>query len=150
MPDEIEIVHIKVGSEYYKRIKQLRFEILFKPFGAVILEFKKDDELDLESYHIGAILNDEVVGYCRLSGDKKDMHISRVFVVGKLEKKGIGSKLICEALQVSKINSVRQVNLNSRIEAVKFYERFGFVAVGNSFISEFSGVELMRMINVLI
>jgi predicted GNAT family N-acyltransferase len=150
MEGKMEISTIGVDSKLYSEVVKLRYEILFKPFGAKKSDFQDDYKLDLKSYHIGAIENGEIVGYCRLSNKEKGMQISRVFVIDKYAKMGIGSKLINAAVDLSKNVCAEQVFLNSRVEAMKFYEKLGFKEVGPLFISDVSGVYLKKMINILI
>lgn len=47
--------------------------------------------------------------------------------------KGIGGKLLLEGLRIVSERKVSLVWCNARIEAVKFYEKFGFKTIGEAF-----------------
>lgn len=147
---KIDFRCLDLNSKYFNSIIKLRYQILFEPFGRDISDFKKDIDIDKESYHVAAIYEDNVVGYCRLTKHEDTAQISRVFVIEKFSQKGIGYNLIKSAITMGSNVGIKYIYLDSRADAVKFYEKLGFVIEGEEFISEKSGLKLIRMIKLIL
>lgn len=143
---DIEYEIIDVNSKFYEEVVKRRYQVLFQPYGSKISDFESDKNIDKNSYHIVATLNNQVIGYCRLTLlDEKVGQISRVFVDDEYTKQGIGHKLINTILEKGISAELNKVFLNSRTEAVKFYEKLGFKIDGQEFMSKNSGLMLIRM-----
>lgn len=142
---QIDFKCIDVNSKYYDTIVKLRYHILFEPFGRKISDFKSDMDVDKYSYHAAAVFDDKVIGYCRLTSQHSKAQISRVFVIDEFTKKGVGQKLIKTILKIGSDAGIKEVYLNSRIEAIGFYKKLGFEIKGKEFISEQSGLGLVKM-----
>lgn len=149
--DEKNITYeiIDANSEYYKEAVKLRYEILFKPYGSKMSDFEGDKILDQNSYHLAAIADNRVIGYCRLTIKEKTGQISRVFVKDEFTKQGIGHKLINTIIKKGASADMYKIFLNSRTEAVKFYEKLGFKIDGLEFISKNSGLKLIKMTKII-
>lgn len=146
---KIDFRSIDVNSKYYDCIVKLRYKILFEPYGRDISYFDADINIDQVSYHVAAIYEDKVIAYCRLTVQHNEAQISRVFVINEFTKKGIGQKLIKAALAIGSDIKINEIYLDSRVEAVDFYKKLGFAINGEEFISQKSGLKLIKMIKVM-
>jgi predicted GNAT family N-acyltransferase len=60
-------------------------------------------------------------------------HIGRIAVSKPWRKRGVGSRLVAELLEVAREDGLASVDLDSQLQAIGFYERLGFVAGGGVF-----------------
>lgn len=146
---KIDFRRIDINSKYYDCIVKLRYKNLFEPYGKDISYFDADIDIDKVSYHVAAINEDKVIAYCRLTVQPNEAQISRVFVINEFTKKGVGQELIKAAIAIGSDIEINEICLDSRIEAVGFYKKLGFMINGKEFISQKSGLKLVKMIKVM-
>lgn len=105
------------------------------------------DNVDYEAQHLFLWENGEVAAYLRAfyEQDETVIHIGRVLSVE--HNKGLGTRLMENALEDFKENGVKSVFLNSQIPAVRFYQKFGFNTVGSEFIE--AGIPHIKMVKDL-
>ena len=129
----LKLVHPVTAVEF-ENYYHLRWEILRKPWG--LPRGSERDELEETAFHLMAI--DEygkVQGVCRLHFiDKKKGQIRYMAVRTGMQGKGIGLMLLNEAESYAMKNGIQQIILQSRENAVGFYERLGFNLVEKSFL----------------
>jgi ribosomal protein S18 acetylase RimI-like enzyme len=85
----------------------------------------------LQSNHFGLVaeINGSFVGILEV---RTFSHISLLFVSSKFQRKGIGTKLLDEALAIIKINApdIKEITVNSSPNAVNAYQALGFEIKG--------------------
>lgn len=91
------------------------------------LEWDGEDE---RCQHAMATLDGRHVGTGRLSKDGK---IGRMAVLDEARGAGIGGALLEQLLSMARASGLAQVHLHAQTHALRFYERYGFVADGPEF-----------------
>jgi predicted GNAT family N-acyltransferase len=130
-------------SEDQERLRRIRHAVF-------VVEQKVDareewDGADAQCHHALAVTADgEVIGTARMQPSGK---IGRVAVLQPWRGRGIGRQLMEYLLQVATRQGLSRVYLNSQESAVVFYERLGFVCVGEPFVE--ANIPHRRMERVL-
>ncbi len=108
------------------------------------------DEHDGDGSRYIVLLDDTYpVATCRFyESDKNTALIGRVVVLPEYRGKRLGSRVITEAEKWIKELGYGSIIIDSRIEAVGFYEKLGYVRVDNEVIKSWS-FDCMRMQKVL-
>ena len=110
-------------------------------------EISEKDEFDAEdacSVHVLARLNRDPVGTGRLNPAGK---IGRIAVIAGLRGRGIGSQILRQLLEEARRLGIREPFLYAQVQAVTFYEKFGFSREGEVF--DEAGIPHVRMSLVL-
>lgn len=96
------------------------------------------DEYDPSAWHALAYLNSECIGTARLvtltRGIEKVGRIGRMAVLPMYRGRGIGGSLLRSLLGLSKSQGITQLELHAQISAISFYEQYGFIAQGNTYV----------------
>jgi predicted GNAT family N-acyltransferase len=98
------------------------------------------DDDDLVCVHVLAVRNREPIGTGRLSTAGK---IGRLAVMGEFRRMGIGSRMLKLLLDDAAHRGMASVYLHAQVQAMAFYENFGFVAEGAEF--DEAGIPHRRM-----
>ena len=119
-PDELE-------AAFY-----VRREVFIKEQN--VPEAEELDEADLSSHHVVVYANARPVATGRLFNDGKIWLIGRISVLKEYRGKQLG-KLVVEKLLEKAVELVAgEVHIHAQTHAVSFYEKFGFVAYGETFL----------------
>lgn len=105
-----------------------------------VREEEEWDEQDPVSEHVLAVVNREPIGTGRLTPAGK---IGRLAVVGEFRGKGIGGRILQMLMQEAVRRGLAQVVLHAQVQALPFYEKYGFSAEGEVF--EEAGIPHRRM-----
>jgi predicted GNAT family N-acyltransferase len=90
------------------------------------------DEYDPTAQHALAYLNSECIGTARLVTLPGDVgRIGRMAVLPMHRKQGLGGKLLCALLELSKSQGITKLELHPQLSAIAFYEQYGFIAQGD-------------------
>jgi predicted GNAT family N-acyltransferase len=135
--------YIDTNSQYYKDAVALRFSVFYKEFDLDIDVI--DDSDESTSIQLAAIADGKVLGFGRLSFNGSTARISQMAVSKKMRGRGIGSNIMNILIERSIQEGCRLICLNSRLDAVDFYRKFGFETVGDKFPSEKTGRTNIRM-----
>jgi len=112
----------------------LRYEILRKPWNQPIASTK--DEWEKNSLHI-LILDENgralATGRLQLNSTEEGQ-IRSMAVVTDMQGKGLGSDIIRYIETKAKERNLRYITLDARENAVKFYEKNGYVVTGDSYL----------------
>ncbi len=105
------------------------------------------DNIDYKAQHLFLEENGEVLAYLRafFEENSEAIHIGRVLSVE--HNRGLGTSLMENAVEYFKKNGVKSVALNSQMTAVRFYEKLGFIAVGEELIE--AGIPHIKMVKSL-
>ncbi len=66
-------------------------------------------------------------------------------VTPKDQEKGLGRRLVTEAIQYLRARSATDVTLSARLHAIRLYTSVGFVISGSTYLSKRTGVEHINM-----
>jgi len=91
--------------------------------------------LEAGSLHLVAETGREVCGYGRLTPGGGSAQISQMVVAATWRRRGIGSALLA-VLTETAAQQADHLRLSAQLDAVPFYRRFGFVAVGEPHLSD--------------
>ena len=129
-------------EEYYK----LRWSLLRRPWGGK--RGSEIDELEEKSFHKAIIINNMIVGIGRIHFIDKLGQIRYMAVKNKFSRKGLGSKIILALEKIAVENNSKKIFLNSRENAIQFYEKNGYLKV-KRVKSSFGSIVHYRMEKVL-
>ena len=113
-------------DKYFK----FRWEMLRKPLGMSKETLK--DELENESYHLIAVDEQkEVIGGGRLHfNNNKEGQIRYMAVSNKIQRKGLGTKIVFELETIARKKGFQEIVLNARENAISFYLSIGYKETG--------------------
>ena len=94
------------------------------------------DEIDARSEHIVLYADGEAVATCRVFRENGDFVLGRLSTVGNLRGCGLGTRLLREAEGIVRRSGGRRVKLSARLKARGFYEKNGYIAVGEIYHDE--------------
>lgn len=121
------------GSPEYLQMVKLRNEILRKPLG---MSFT-DDELQKEKNEIliGAFEEDVILGCCMVVKENElECRLRQMAVLNTLRGKGVGRALMTFAENIARDRGFKRMIMHARSSALGFYEKLGYVSVGDEFI----------------
>ncbi|HEY0722252.1 MAG TPA: GNAT family N-acetyltransferase [Gammaproteobacteria bacterium] len=101
-----------------------------------MIEQKVSKELEwdgLDSHAVHLLARDQAgnpIGTVRMLGDG---HVGRMAVLKPWRTRGVGSSLLKTIIATARSVGMERVFLDAQIQAIGFYERFGFVAEGPEF-----------------
>jgi predicted GNAT family N-acyltransferase len=116
-------------------------ETVFVVEQGVPLELELDG-LDSTCHHVLALdAAGRSVGTARM---QPCGHIGRIAVLRPWRKRGVGSRLLAELLEVARRAGLESVELDSQVHAIGFYEKHGFKRRGGVFLD--AGLEHFNMV----
>ena len=120
------------GSEEYREMVELRYQILRKPldlgFTEADLEAEKDDIL------IGVYDDDKIEACCILTKtDPRTVRLRQMAVGAGLQGKGIGRALMTFAENIARDHGYRRLTMHARKSALGFYEKSGYKVCSDEF-----------------
>lgn len=103
--------------------------------------YKDIDDKDRKCYHLMLYKNAELVAYCRLvpSGISYEGYasIGRVVSSSKYRKEGYGRHLMVKAMEkITQVFPHLPIKISAQLYLQKFYESFGFTAVGEWYMED--------------
>jgi len=121
-------------SEELKKYFNLRYEILRKPWNQPFNSTM--DEWEDQSIHVLMLdENDEAIACGRLQiNSKTEGQIRSMAVRTEVQGKGLGKKIIQYIEQRALGLMLKNIILDARINAVKFYEGRGYKVAGESYL----------------
>jgi GNAT superfamily N-acetyltransferase len=120
------------GTTEYQQMVRLRINMLRKPLGLVFAK----EELDREKEDIlmGAFEDEKILGCCLLTKvDDQTVRLRQMAVPNNLQGKGIGRALMIFAENIARDRGYKILIMHARKTAVGFYEKLGYLKVGNEF-----------------
>ncbi|GAB1429405.1 GNAT family N-acetyltransferase [Ignavibacteria bacterium] len=131
MPTTIR--EIQYGSDEYRQVIRLRFEVLRKPLGLAFSEKQLAKEAD--DIHIAAFDGAELAGCIILTPyNNGKIKMRQAAVLPQKQRQGIGRLLTEFAEQAARKRGFSEIILHARENAVQFYEKSGYQVTGESFI----------------
>jgi predicted GNAT family N-acyltransferase len=136
MIEKIEKVQIKefgFDSDEYKNELELRDKVLRKPLGMNL--YDENLEADKNDIHIGAFINNRIVGVLILTRlNSTELKMRQVAVDEDFRAMKIGTEMVRFAEEYSKKMGYSTMLLNARKTAVAFYEKLGYTKVSGEFL----------------
>jgi N-acetylglutamate synthase-like GNAT family acetyltransferase len=124
---------VPYGSEKYKELLKLRYEVLRKPLGTELTD--KDTALDDKEFHLAAVEGQTIAGCVLLRPLSPDLiKLRQMAVSDHYQGKGIGAKLVTYAEEVAAERGFKVMEMHAREFARGFYEKLGYVTEGEHFI----------------
>ena len=120
------------GSAQYQQMIKLRDDILRKPLG---LCFTKEElEKEKDYLLIGAFEDDKMLACCMLVEETPNtVRLRQMAVLNDVQGKGIGKALMIFAENLARDRGYKKITMHARKNAIGFYEKMGYVRVGNEF-----------------
>ncbi|WP_048139702.1 MULTISPECIES: GNAT family N-acetyltransferase [unclassified Methanosarcina] len=137
----IEWINAK-NSEALEDAFDVRREVFIKEQN--IPEDEEFDEADLRSHHVIVYANSRPVATGRLLKEREMWLIGRISVLKECRGKHVGKLVVDKLLEQAIELGAAEVNIHAQTHAVSFYEKFGFVAFGDTFLE--AGIEHISMI----
>ncbi|MDF1745740.1 MAG: GNAT family N-acetyltransferase [Gimesia sp.] len=138
---------ISYQSDWYTEACQLRNKTLRKPLGLDLMI--EDLAAESEYLHYGMIVSNRVIA-CALAIPVSEikMKIRQMTVAPEYQCQGTGRALLQNMEVDLKQRGVAHLELDARVTAVGFYEKLGYAAVGEEFVSV--SIPHLRMVKSLI
>lgn len=130
---DIQLREIVYNSEEYQSELALRDVVLRKPLGLSL--FDENLEPEVHDVHIGAFINNKIVGVLiltRLSANEVKMR--QVAVDENHRGEEIGRQMVLYSEEYSKNSGYTTILLNARKSAVGFYEKLGYEMISDGFL----------------
>lgn len=123
-------------TELYK-ILQLRAEIFVVEQNS---PYQDLDGKDLKSFHLMCFSGEDLVAYTRLlpkNVSYAEASIGRVVTSGKVRGKGLGRELMNRSInELENLYGKGPIRIGAQLYLQKFYESFGFVREGESYLED--------------
>lgn len=121
------------GSPEYKKMVDLRFEILRKPLG---LSFTQDElDREKEDILIGAFDDDKLLACCLITRvDQATCKLRQMAVQNSQQGKGIGFTMMNFAENIARDRGFKNMSMHARKTAIGFYEKLGYRTNGSEFL----------------
>jgi len=131
--DAVE-VRPALDEDEVEAAKELRVRVFSGEQG--ISRDSEIDGLDPASTHIVAVRRGTIVGTCRLRFPRGQCKLERMVVAENLRRTGIGTELLEGAEREALRQGASELILHSQREVEGFYAACGYVAEGETFLSE--------------
>lgn len=140
---ELVLKDIEFGSEEYEMTRDLRNRIMRAPIGLSI--YDQDYTFEVNSRIVGAFDGDTMLG-CSIVGKMNGLYcLDFLCVDGRLQKTGIGTVLLKDVEKWVKEVGGKEIILEARLTAQKFYEKHGYEPYGEIYLMEKSPVDHIMM-----
>ncbi|UPK72647.1 GNAT family N-acetyltransferase [Chitinophaga filiformis] len=118
------------GPDYDQEIK-LRNEVLRKPLGLDLLT--EDLSREVNDIHIGLFRGRELIGTLILTPGQGYVKMRQVAVAENARGSNAGTQMVQFSEEVAREKGFSRIELNARLEAVRFYLKNGYTTEGNQF-----------------
>lgn len=127
--DSLAVLTVPVFSTICNLAFRLRREVFIVE--QKVPEDEEFDAYDLAATHVVALSGGEVCGTLRVIHDEEHIKIGRVVVAIPARGRGVASTMIAHAIGLQKPGS--RFYLTAQTDKTALYEKFGFVAFGETF-----------------
>lgn len=110
-----------------RQVDDLRFEVLFEPFGVPRNDLWHDSHPDL--HRLAAVEDGHVIGYACLLVEGHEGQIRQVSVAFDRQGSGIGRAVMLETERHARVLGLNRLYLNARLKAEPFYHRLGWTTL---------------------
>jgi GNAT superfamily N-acetyltransferase len=131
----LEFMQVEHDSSRYRDLAELRRRILRIPLGLDFTARQLAEEK--QDLHIAAYLDGELVGCVTLRAVDEHRVVAQLrqmAVDPDHQGRGVGAKIVAAAEELAAERGFRRIILHARETAIRFYEKAGYVATGETFI----------------
>ena len=90
-----------------------------------------------ENTYLVAEKDKEIIGVCQIAKKEMGYHLQKIYVLPDYQKSGVGRMLWMKTAELMQEGSAVTVHVASyNINAVNFYQRLGFVQIGDTFFDD--------------
>lgn len=126
---------IPFGSEDYKTLLAIRYEVLRKPLGWELRE--KDIANDSNEFHLAAFENGKAIGCVLLKPlSSSNIQLRQMAVRDGYRGKNIGAQLVQFAEEFARKQGFTSIETRARKTAEGFYAKLGYTAHADEFEDE--------------
>jgi predicted GNAT family N-acyltransferase len=119
------------SKEELKQAFDIRMRVFVKEQGVPAeIELDRDDE---RACHFLASDTGKPIGTARVVMHRGSAKIGRMAVVKRNRYKGVGAKLLKQAVRLAKTKGARKIFLHAQVSVIGFYAKAGFHCVGPVF-----------------
>ncbi len=129
-------------EENDEKIRTVRHKVFVE--GQCVPEELEMDGKDSSCFHVLLIKNGEAIGTGRM---ETDGHIGRIAVLEEYRGMSFGSMIMNKLEEIAAKNGIMVTYLNSQKQAIPFYMKLGYEAIGDYFLE--AGIEHKKMIKEL-
>jgi len=131
----VEYREIEVHSTEYEESLDLRWRVMYKPFG--LAEWLTPGVLHERAIHIAGVTDGRVVAYGRLSLDPGGScgQLYQVVVDPDVQGKGVGRGIMMALECRAALEGMSSLRLDARLPAVGFYNQLGWLATAPEYIT---------------
>lgn len=101
------------------------------------------DGLDPDAEHFIAFLNNKSIGCARIRSEKNIAKLERIAIIKEYRNKGFGRTLTDFLIDYCRNNNYKEIRLHSQTYVSDFYEKLGFIPIGDFFYE--AGIEHIEM-----
>ena len=132
-PRDLRLEYLAPDDPRLVEASVLRNEILITPFDQPLVVWTDDSQA---TARLAAFEGERMVGYASLfsDGDESVQRMRQVAVAFEMQRRGVGRELVRELVEECRRRDVRRLWLAARLPAIPFYERLGFVVVGEEYV----------------
>ena len=134
------VKYIKYGSEEYAKTLELRNEVMRKPLGRSIYDEDfscEENQIIIGAFETNSMFTNLLIGVGVLSVvEANTFMVEYLCVDSALQKKGVGTALMRCMEKIAADRGATKIVLDSRLTAIDFYQRFGYVQKGEIFHKE--------------
>jgi GNAT superfamily N-acetyltransferase len=131
-------------------IEQIRPELTWKLRRDVMYPDKNIPDMRMEEdndgYHFAAFNDKYIIGVVSLFHEGADFQFRKFAVANDEQGKGIGTTLLNYVLNFAIAMGAKRIWCNSRVTAIRFYQRFGMVQTGKTYSNIGIDYEVMEKI----
>ncbi len=124
MTHPFELKWLAPTDPLMRQVDELRFRVLFEPFGVPRNDMWNDAHPDV--HRLAAVENGIVIGYSCLLVEGHEGQILQVSVAFGRQGIGVGKALMVETEHHARALGLRRLYLNARLKAEPFYHRIGW------------------------
>jgi N-acetylglutamate synthase-like GNAT family acetyltransferase len=129
------IVRIPATSQEWEQYYNLRFTVLREPWGQLKGSEVLKDEDEADHAMIVESETNEIVGVARMQTNTPTQgQVRCVAVSPNVQGKGVGKLLMKYLEDVAKEKGIKEIVLDARENAVKFYQSIGYVIFEDSYL----------------
>lgn len=131
----LPIREIAFGSEDYRKLLNLRYEVLRKPLG---MEMRpKDTAMDAQEHHIAVWDAQTPIGCVQLRPlQDKAVQLRQMSILPEWQGQGIGARLVTFAEDFAREKGFACIKARARKNVLKFYEKLGYTPRADIFEDE--------------
>lgn len=129
----MNFIEISYASTLYQLEVELREACLRKPLDLTLS--KTDLAHEDTQWHFGIMFEQELIA-CVVAKpvDPSMIKLRQMVVKPAYQSQGIGSLLLDNVIKKIEASRFKEIQLNARLDAIRFYEKHGFQQVGTQFI----------------